>query len=409
MQIFANLFLILFIADGGFSLVDELVPLISPLMPFTAARNLLAETVVLMAIPLYICLAIDQRLPKKVFLPLIIFVFLCPLSVWLIPELAEIRIYGLLASAAQLLLGMLPLRYFRQGGERSLTMPPEMFAGPFFGLRNTLIFCAANLPVIPLALALLALSSADTYMAGYTAGFMRLHPSGLRMTERVYRRDERTIRLAAMIHVGNREYYRGLTELAAPGRVIVLAEGVSDKRKLLQNRIDYGKLAGYLGLTAQKEMLFKGRLIEPEELDTTRPFPDKQGDNKQAAEPDILRADLDISDFRPETILILDTIGKHLRESPSFVQGITGLNSWAKKSITPEMSDILMDDILHHRNRAVISHLDKALKHYDTVVIPWGALHMKEIEAEVLKRGFRLQYERKRVSINFLKMLSENN
>jgi hypothetical protein len=69
------------------------------------------------------------------------------------------------------------------------------------------------------------------------------------------------------------------------------------------------------------------------------------------------------------------------------------------------MSDIIMDDILHRRNMGVIRHLEKALVRYDTVVIPWGALHMKEIEAEVLKRGFKLQEERERVSIDFRKML----
>jgi hypothetical protein len=47
----------------------------------------------------------------------------------------------------------------------------------------------------------------------------------------------------------------------------------------------------------------------------------------------------------------------------------------------------------------------KALDRYDTIVIPWGALHMAEIEEEVLKRGFDLQQERERVSIDFRKML----
>ena len=70
------------------------------------------------------------------------------------------------------------------------------------------------------------------------------------------------------------------------------------------------------------------------------------------------------------------------------------------------MSEIIMDDILHRRNVGVIRHLEKALGRYDTVVIPWGALHMKEIEAEILKRGFKLQEERERVSIDFRKMLT---
>jgi hypothetical protein len=128
-------------------------------------------------------------------------------------------------------------------------------------------------------------------------------------------------------------------------------------------------------------------------------------DGKQAGETDIFRADVDISSFRPQTITFLDAIGKHLRESPSFVQGVLALNTWAEKNVTPEMYVIIMDDILHRRNLVVISYLDKALVRYDTVVIPWGALHMKEIEEEILKRGFVLQEERERVSIDFRRML----
>ena len=65
------------------------------------------------------------------------------------------------------------------------------------------------------------------------------------------------------------------------------------------------------------------------------------------------------------------------------MKALFSLNDWAAKNITPEMNDIISDDILHRRNREVIRLLGKALDHYDTVVIPWGALHMKEIEAEV--------------------------
>jgi hypothetical protein len=184
-----------------------------------------------------------------------------------------------------------------------------------------------------------------------------------------------------------------------------LAEGVSDDESLLRNRIDYGRMAGFLGLTSQDRMLFRGRLVEAEELELPRLNSRGAGDDKLAGVADILRADVDVSVFRPPTILFLDAIGKHLRESPSFVKGVMALNSWGEKNITPEMYDIIMDDILHRRNMEVVRHLEKALVSYDTVVIPWGALHMKEIEAEVLKRGFRLQEERERVSIDFRKML----
>jgi hypothetical protein len=400
MRIFANLFLILFLADGGFSLVDELVPLLTPLAPFTTLRTLLAGTVVVLSVPLYISLGIDRRLPKRVFLPQVIFVFWSLISIWLFPTLAEIRTYGLILAAGQVVLGSLPLCSFRTGDSRSLTMPPEMFTAPFFGLRNSLLFGAANLLVVPLALAMLLLSVADAYVSEYTSGFMHIAPTGLRMTERVYKRDNRTVRLAAMIHVGDRDYYDWVTGTTIPGRAIVLAEGVSDDGNLLHNGIDYGRMAGFVGLTSQKEVQFRGREVEADDLESPGPI------SGGAGEADILRADVDAGDFRPPTILLLNAVGKHLQESQSFVKGVMAVNSWGEKNITPEMSGIIMDDILHRRNMEVIRLMDLALGRYDTVVIPWGALHMKEIEAEVLKRGFVLKEGRGRVSIDFRKLLT---
>jgi hypothetical protein len=402
MRAFANLFLVLFIADGGFSLIDELVPLLTPLVPFTELRLLLAVSVITLAVPLYFCLGLDRRLPKRLFLPLIGFAFFCPLSTWLFPALAALPLLGLIAAAAQVVLGMLPLLFFRTNGERRLTMPPEPFAAHWFSLGNTLRFTAVNLLVIPVVMALLALFTADTYMTASTSGFMRIYPGGLRMIERIYKRDNRTIRLAAMIHVGNKEYYDELAKPSAPGRLVVLAEGVTDERNLLSNRIDYGKMAGFLGLTSQQEMRFQGKVIDAAEF--AAPRPEQRGMEKAAVE--ILRTDADTADFRPQTILLLNAVGKHLGESTSFMKGVMALNAWGEKNITPAMYDIIMDDILHRRNLAVIGHLDQALARYDTVVIPWGALHMKEIEAEVVKRGFTLQKERERVSIDFRRMLA---
>ena len=398
MRVFANLFLVLFLADGGVSLLDELVSLLSPVAFLSGARGALAGSVMILAVPVYLCLGIDRRLPKRVFIPLVLFVLWCPLAAWFFPPLAGNRAYGLLAAAAQVALGLLPLTRFRKGRGRSLTMPPAMFDAPWFSLRNTLVFGAVNLVVLPLALAMLVLSAANSYMAGYTSGFMRLAPGGLYMTERFYRRDNRTIRLAAMIHVGEKAYYEELAGSVGPGRTIVLAEGVTDDGNLLRNRMDYGKVAGFLGLTSQAEMRFRGRVIEPEALDEA-----SRGGEKKL--PDILRADLDVSSFRPPTILFLNTMGKQLRESRSLMEGLLAMNAWSKKNITREMQDVIMDDILHRRSREVVRHLGKALDRYDTVVIPWGALHMKEIEEEVLKRGFRLQEERERVSIDFRRML----
>jgi len=407
MRACANLFLILFVADGGFSLVDELVSLFTPLMPFTALRNTLAVTVIFTSIPIYFSLGIDRRLPKRVFLPPVIFVFWTIISTWLFPPLAEIRIYGLLMAVVQVALGMLPLFVFRDGGERRLTIPPVVFNAPFFSVRNFLTFFVVNLLVVPLALLLVVLTAANATMSESTAGFTRITPTGVTMSERTYVRGNRTIRLVGMIHIGNRKYYDEVAAPVSPGRSIVLAEGVTDDRKLIHNRIDYGKVAGVLGLVPQERLPFKGRLIDGEEFESLQPLPDAAGKLPVPASIDILRCDVDVSEFRQPTINLLNALGENMRAHDSFVKELLAFNAWAKKNVTPETQKNFMDDILHRRNQVVIRHLDKALERYDSVIIPWGALHLPEIEAEIMKRGFQIKTRRELVSISFWRLLRQ--
>ena len=204
-----------------------------------------------------------------------------------------------------------------------------------------------------------------------------------------------------MIHVAEKKYYQELVDSVAKGRTLVLAEGVTDDRNLLRDQLDYGKVASYLGLVSQQEMQFRGRLIEAAELE--KPTPKRAVRTRT----DILRADVDVSSFRPQTIEFLNVLGAHMKKSPSLGRDLLGLNGLSKKYFTPEMQQVVMDDILHRRNKEVIRLLRKAVDRYDTVLIPWGALHMPEIEAEVLKQGFELQQVRERVSMDFRKMLRE--
>lgn len=402
MRIFANLFLMLFLADGAVSVLDELVSLVSPLPGLSGLRSFLADLAIFTAISLYFCLGIDKRLPKRVFIPMILFVCWFPVSSWFFPHLSDNRTYGLLAATAQILLCLLPVRHFGNTNRLSLMLPRKIFDAPFFDLRNTVIFGAANLFVVPFALLLTVLCSADSYIRKHSAGFMRLAPDGLRMTEKVYRRDNRTIRLAAMIHVGEKEYYEKVLGEAAPGRTLVLAEGVTDDKHLLRDKPDYGKFAGYLGLTEQQEQMhLSGRPIEAAELDEPPP----RADGKSPERTDILRGDVDVSSFRPATIRFLNELGRQMKENPSFAKDVMLSDSWSKTYFTPEMQKVIMEDILNRRNKEVIGHLRKAVSRYDTVIVPWGALHMVEIEEEVLSQGFKLQQERERVSIDFRRVL----
>lgn len=397
MKTFANLFLILFFADGFVSLLDELSSLFGPVEPLMLFRAQVASSVLLLAVALYFCLGVDRRLPKKLFLPLVAFPFAAPLLAWILPVLGESRLYGIVMAAIQVGVPPLLIARYRDKKDPGLTLPPWRFEGPFFSPKNTLVFIGVNLVFLPLFLATLTLYWADLWARHNTAGFIRVAPSGLHMTERIYRKGNQTIRLTGMVHVGEKQYYEDVARVPVTGRTIVLAEGVTDRKTVLRNRFDYRGVASFLGLASQEKMLFDGNLIDEKTLDAPP--------GAATGKPDILMADLDLSAFRPDTLLFLNQVGKHLREHPSFLDAALALNRWAEKNVTPQMYEVITEDILTRRNEVLLGYLDRALKRYDVVVVPWGALHMKGIEEGVLKRGFELREERRRVSMDFQRML----
>lgn len=395
MRFFINMFLILFAADGLISVVDESLMLIAGASNLSGMREMFANTVVFMSLPVYVALVADVRLPRRVLLPLIGFVVWSLLATWIFPTLVESHVYGPVCSFAQLLLCLLPIEYVRRCGGEGLLLPLSVFSSRFFNLRHTLKYVAVSLVVVPVVFVLLTLASANAYADKATSGFIRIAPGGLYMSERIYTKDQKTIRLTSMIHVGDKKFYDDLSGSISAGKTIILAEGVTDEKQLLKNKFGYSKMAGFLGLSSQEKMRLKGRLIENA---------DDGADVEKTEGADILRADIDISDFNKETLHFLNTVGKHINESTSLAATFIALNKWAEVELTPEMNKIIMDDILHKRSQALIRHLDRALPSYETIVVPWGALHMAEIEESVLARGFLLKDKKYRVSIDFWRM-----
>jgi len=395
MRFFINMFLILFAADGLISVVDELLMLVAGTSNLSGVREMFANTVVFMSLPVYLALVMDVRLPKRVLLPLLFFIVWSLLVTWIIPSLADSHIYGTACSFVQLLLCLLPIEYARRCGGEGLLLPVSVFGSKFFNLRHTLKYAAISLVIVPVVFVLLTLASANAYADKATSGFIRIAPGGLYMSERIYKKGLKTIRLTSMIHVGDKKFYDDLAGSIFAGKTIILAEGVTDDKQLLKNKFGYSKMAGFLGLSSQEKMRLKGRLVEAA---------DEEADTKDSAGADILRADIDISDFGKETILFLNTVGRYINEGTSLADTFIALNKWAEVELTPEMNKIIMDDILHKRSKVLINHLDKAMANYETIVVPWGALHMAEIEESVIKRGFVLQEKKYRLSIDFWRM-----
>jgi len=392
MRKFANLFLCIFGLSALSGIIDQLTQLFLSAQIFSGIHQLIWQTTIFLAVIIYFALAFNRYLPKVILLPLILWLFWSLVGHWPL-ESGSGRSLPLYLSGGQLLFLFLLLNLNRQLNRESWLFTRRQFSGSPFSGRNLLYFSLINLLVLPIALVLIGFSFVATLIQTNTAGFVQLQPGGLYMTEKIYQRGDKQIRLAGMIHLGQEEYYDDLLASIPDNQTLILAEGVSDKGNLLTERFSYGKLAGLLGLTSQEGVHFRGRVINAAELD-------KEKDEKQLT-PDILPADIDLQQFDPQTLEVINALAKHLLNADSSVAGYFAFNRWAEDHFDPDLNTIVMTDLITKRNRSVLSYLPKALHKYDTVIIPWGALHMRGIEKAVLKQGFQLKKSRQRQSIDF--------
>ncbi|MGK2943983.1 MAG: hypothetical protein ACSLFC_04510 [Desulfuromonadales bacterium] len=395
MRRFVNIYIILFLIDAGLSLIAELLAATSSPLPLVAGlRYSVAYVVIILSMVIYACLGIDRRLPKRVLLPLTLYVFWNALAMWPLSGIIGRDSLGLIAAAGQLLLGGIAVLLLRSPDGKPL-LSGRQLRTPMFSWRNTLSFSAINLLLLPFVLVYSGLAMTSDYLEQQTSGFMRLSPIGIYMSERSYHLDKKVIRLAAMMHIGREDYYEDLSKSMSNEETIILAEGVTDRDKLLDNRFNYSKLAGLIGLSSQETMRFGGNLIDLHHLEATGSDAGEQG------KVDIAHADIDVSQFDPETIAFLNELGRTLFGDKPLVEGLAEYNAWVSEQMTPEWIAGVMSDILDKRNAVVIGSMVRSLAYYDTIVIPWGAMHMPAIETAVLNQGFVPGAERERLSVDF--------
>jgi hypothetical protein len=395
MRRFANIYIVLFLIDAGLSLIDELLQASSsPLAFLTEIRFFVASVVITLSMVLYACLGIDRRLPKRIFLPLTLFASWSALSMWPLSGMVPRETFGITVAICQVVLGFIVIILLRNLGDRAL-LTEEQFQTPMFGLRNTLGFTAINLLLTPFLLIFTSLAVTSYYLEEQTAGFLRLSPVGIHMTERSYHLEDKEIRLAGMMHIGKEDYYEDLAESIPTERAIILAEGVTDQDRLMESQFNYSKLAGIIGLISQDKMRLDGNVVDLDYLDVTGEI------IREPGKPDIANADIDLNRFDPKTIEFLNALGRSLFGDKPLAEGLAEYNLWVEENMSEEGVAGVMVDILDKRNDAVIASMVKTLQRYDTIIIPWGAMHMPAIEAAVLAQGFAPGNTQERLSLDF--------
>lgn len=179
----------------------------------------------------------------------------------------------------------------------------------------------------------------------------------------VYEKNGTIVHLVGMTHIANREFYENLKYHFYNKKAITLGEGVSDKKNQLQG-FNYKALAKILNLDTQP----KSELIFPNVVIT-----DMDAKDLDQSEMEILRYNF----------LMLNEIVSVIDYPDNAPKKIIKIKDFKK-------IEIETSSILNMRTKYVLQQMDDKIKLGEKeIIIPWGALHLKDIESHLLTRGFK--------------------
>jgi len=265
-------------------------------------------------------------------------------------------------SLVQVVLGLGVLYWARSGFNcRWPLVPEDRLGARGFSWVNLITFPLVNgLVLLPVVVVYLLLC-ASLAVGHFSDGFLSLRPAGLKMEVKQFvRADGKKIELVPMAHVGDAAFYQSLTK-SFPTNSLILMEGVTDENNLLTNHISYQRMASALGLSEQKQEFI------PERHQT-------------------VRADVDVSDFTPGTIAMLNLVMRvHSQKlNPATLQELFSY------PVTTELQNQLIDDLVIKRNQHLLGEIQTHLAGSDLLIVPWGAAHMPGIAKGIQTNGFRL-------------------
>lgn len=216
-----------------------------------------------------------------------------------------------------------------------------------------------------------------TDMENLTRGYISLEPTGVHSVERYFTRDGLELRLLGMAHIARKSFYEDVKNSLNGKTALMLMEGITDDKELLTSPLDYGTLASKIGANNQRDEFSPASM--PENIE-------------------VIRADVDTADFSTGTIEILNHIGQTY-SGEGFT--LTNLIAMYLKLSDAENSRNLMKDLITRRNECLLGHLEANLSRHQLILIPWGALHLPDIEKRVVEKGFVLREQKSRAILRF--------
>lgn len=383
----ANVYLIAFALDAAVSVADEAMLMAGGTSVLTAFRNQLAIFVVLYSLLMVFTVAFVPQLPKLLFVPLILaavwFAAGAPPFTPAIDDRAGMMFLALtqlaIATAAFLLVQLKAGRALLSAA--MLPVKSHLFLRIAFA-------SAVIVALVPVGLAALGAWALVSATETQTQGHVRFTWSEIQARETVMRRDVKTVMLIATAHIAERSFYEEIYARIPP-KAVVLAEGISDEKGLLGGDKSRSEAARFLGLETQD--VFEN-LLGPATGETNpavKPPAKAPAPAPARAKPDVVRADVDVSELSPPTLRCLR---EDIAIGNAAVEGEDGPKA------TPQCSDadrkVFWDEILYTRNNKLLKVYDELASKYDVFVVPWGAMHMPDLELAFKERGFRIERTR---------------
>jgi len=375
LAILLSLCLGLFLVDAAISFIDDSLILVFGLHVFSVIRELTSVLAFFMTVGVYVLMGLTPMVPKRLFLPIPLFALasllaVFPLVIYCYGQLQQVAV-GI--SVCQVILGLALLRWAQGRLKFSWPLVPEnRFEGRGFSWVNLSISVLATILVLIPAVLIYLLLCTTLAVNHFSQGFMALHPGGFSVEVRKYvRNDGKMIELFPMAHVADTAFYQQISQ-TFPSNSIILMEGVTDNQNLLTNKLSYKRMAKSLGLSEQK--------VE---------FTPIRGE--------WVRADVDVDEFTPDTLEILNliTLVHSQGLKPEIIQKLL------QYSPSPEVETRLLDDLVWKRNRHLLGEIQSNLLLTDNIMVPWGVAHMPGIAKEIQKLGFHLDESREYMVIRF--------
>ncbi|MEN6541917.1 hypothetical protein [Parvibaculum sp.] len=384
--LFASAWLLAFAADGVFSAFDDLLTGLAAFHGLTLLRGFVAVVVLALAALVALILVFVPQVPKRIFVLPVGYAFWANLWGWPLAATAGQPLSSLPLDFIQIGLAALALYQVRKLSGRFLLRASDLPMKTHL-VRRTFIALGVMFFGLVVAMPIIGAKLVASAVEEHTGGYIDFTSKGIEARESTFIKDGKTVRLIGMIHVGEGRFYRDLFA-SFPADALVLVEGVSDETGLLRGKFSYNHIAGALGLAEQSGIQAEWMAKKAGEA-LQKPAPNA-GAAPQSS--NVIRADIDISDFSTKTVDFLREVGE-LYNAPSIWEAYRRIQAMSERYSDKDVAAIY-GELIDKRNAKLIATFDKNAPASATVIIPWGAEHMPGVEKALRDRGYAFQSRR---------------